>query len=271
MIYKSILSISIEGRGKTVSTHNNWILLLICFALLFSAGCSSRANDRMNSNQPTTKPISENDTLEANQNSIENNDEPLWAQSVEEHGQLFTGLNLDGIGDYDDEAYVSLYNWDRTGRYDASEIVVRIRFGTGDVTAHIVHTVGDYQFYTAKLFSEKKDAIVLEVNLQYANSGHVSVLALDVYGVDGTDPIPSVVERLNTNGEMPRSLSADGEDLYEGALIVGTSIADIENKPLQGIVLHSSGYEYSGPVRDRVSQTIYWNGDGWIVLQRTEV
>ena len=175
------------------------------------------------------------------------------------------------FGDYDDEAYVSLYDWDHNGfgRYDASELVVRIRFGTGDTTAHIVQAVGSYQFYTAKLFSEKKDAIVLEVNTQYANSGLVSVFALDVYGLGEVDPFPSVVERLNTTGEAP-ILSADGEKLYTGGLIQGTTITDIENKPLQGIVLPSSGEGYSGPIGDRVSQTIYWNGDGWIVLERSE-
>lgn len=74
-----------------------------------------------------------------NQNNIENSNESLWAQPIEEHGQLFSGLNLDGIGDHDDEAYVSLYVWDHNGfyRYDVSELVVRIKFGTGDTTAHI--------------------------------------------------------------------------------------------------------------------------------------
>nr|WP_308743478.1 hypothetical protein [uncultured Anaerocolumna sp.] len=53
---------------------------------------------------------------------------------------------------------------------------------------------------------------------------------------------------------------------------VGTvpDTSDIENKPLQGIVLHSSGVGYSGPIGDRESQTIYWNGDGWIFLERSE-
>ena len=31
--------------------------------------------------------------------------EPLWAQGVQSDGQLFQGLNLDGIGNADDEAY----------------------------------------------------------------------------------------------------------------------------------------------------------------------
>lgn len=37
------------------------------------------------------------------------------------------GLNLDGIGNYDDEAYVRLYVWDHNGfgRYDASQLVIR--------------------------------------------------------------------------------------------------------------------------------------------------
>lgn len=227
------------------------------------------ASEQSNKNQPATISASENNTSEdMNQNNIENSDEPLWAQPIEEHGQLFTGLNLDGIGDYDDEAYVSLYDWDHNGLYDASQLVVRIRLGTGDITAHIVQAVGSYQFYTAKLFSEKKEAIVLEVNTQYANSGLVSVFALDVYGSSKEYPA-NVVERLNTAGEMP-ILSADGVKLYTGGLIQGTTITDIENKPLQGIVLHSSGDGYSGPIGDRESQTIYWNGNGWIVLERSE-
>lgn len=219
--------------------------------------------------KPMTYVYETNEQLREKKDKV--GDQPIWAQPIEEHGQLFKGLNLDGIGDHDDEAYVSLYEWDHNGfgRYDASELVVRIRFGTGETTAHIVHGVGSYQFYTAKLFSEKKDAIVLEVNIQYANSGLVSVFALDVYGPGEVDPFPSVVERLNTTGELP-ILSADGEKLYAGGLIRGTTITDIENKPLQGIVLHSSGDGYSGPIDDRESQTICWNGNEWIVLERSE-
>jgi hypothetical protein len=66
-------------------------------------------------------------------------------------------------------------------------------------------------------------------------------------------------------------LSADGEGLYAGSLIIGTEIADIENKPLQGIVLRSSGDgSYQGAIGGRDSQIIYWNGDGWIALERWE-
>lgn len=249
-----------------------WLWIPVCFTLLFSVGCSYCASKQYNQNKSTTISISENNTSEdIKQNNLENSDEPLWTQPIEEHGQLFTGLNLDGIGGYDDEAYVSLYVWDHNGfgRYDASQLVIRIRFGTGDTAAHIVQAVGSYQFYTAKLFSEKKDAIVLEVNKQYANSGLISVFAFDVYGQGEADPFPSIVERLNTAGEAP-ILSADGEKLYTGSLIQGTAITDIENEPLQGIVLHSSGDGYPGPIDDRESQTIYWNGEGWIVLERSE-
>jgi len=231
-----------------------WLLIPICLTLLLFAGCSSAAGAQ---------------SEDVNQINIENNTGPLWAQPIEEHGQLFTGLNLDGVGTFDDEAYVSLYNWDHNGfgRYDASQLVIRIRFGTGDTAAHIVDAVGSFQFYTGKLFSEKKDAIVLEVNNQYANSGLVTVFAFDIFGPGEADPFPSVVERLNTTGEAPL-LSADGEKLYSGSLIQGTAITDIENEPLQGIVLHSSGDGYPGPIDARVSQTIYWNGDGWIVLHK---
>ena len=247
------------------------LILLMILSVLASCTQGKTSYNTMKGLEISTITPQDSKSEDMNQNNIENSNEPLWAQPMEEHGQLFTGLNLDGIGDHDDEAYVGLYVWDHNGfdRYDASELVVRIKFGTGDTTAHIVHEVGSYQFYTAKLFSEKKDAIVLEVNIQYANSALVSVFALDVYGAGETDPFPSVVERLNTTGEVP-VLSADGEKLYEGSLILGTTVTDIDNKPMQGIVLHSSGDGYSGPIGDRESQIIYWNGKGWIVLERSE-
>lgn len=274
------------------------ILALICLTLLYIIACSACANKQTGKNKPVSISASENnisededqdndyiypnneeknqDNEDINQNNVELNQVnvdssvvPLWAKPVEKYGQLFTDLNLDGVGDNDDAAYVSLYVWDNNGfdRYDASQLVVRIHFGTGDTTAHIVQAVGSYQFYTAKLFSEIKDAIMLEVNNQYANSGQVSVIALDVFGTGEADPFPSVVERLNTTGEEP-VLTADGEKLYEGSLIKGTNITDIEGKPLQGIVLHSSGDGYAGPIDDREVQTIYWNGNGWIVLEQ---
>jgi hypothetical protein len=139
-------------------------LFFICFTLLLFVGCASRVSDDTSQEQAAINSISENDVSKnVSQTNIESSDEPRWAQPVEEHGQLFTGLNLDGNGDYDDEAYVSLYCWDDNGfgRYDASEIVVRIRLGTGETTAHIVQAVGSYQFYTAKLFSEKRTQLCL--------------------------------------------------------------------------------------------------------------
>lgn len=253
-------------------------LIMIMFLTLFTGCMQERtakktingieASEQCDYDHPATISASEDNASEdRHQNNVDSSGKPLWAQPIEEHGQLFTRLNLDGIGDYDDEAYVSLYNWDHNGfgRYDASELVIRIRFGTGDTTAHIVRAVGSYQLYTAKLFSDKKDAIVLEVNTQYANSGLVSVFALDVYGTGEVDPFPSVVEHLNTTGEAS-ILSVVGEKLYVGSLVQGTTITDMDNKSLQGIILHSSGDGYSGPIDDRESQTIYWNGDGWSVL-----
>jgi|GEM_PF-1495956 hypothetical protein len=248
-----------------------WFLIPICFTMLFSVGCSFIMSNQPNNDNQAISTVQNNPSEDINKNNKENRNEPVWAKPVEEHGQLFTGLNLDGIGDYDDEAYVSLYDWDHNGfgRYDAAQIVIRIKLGTGDTIAHIVQAVGSYQFYTGKLFSERKEAIVLEVNNQYANSGLVSVFVLDVYGAGEVDPFPSVVERLNMSGEVP-ILSVDGEKLYTGSLMQGTTIIDIENKPLQGIALHSSGDGYAGPIDDREIQTIYWNGEGWIALERSE-
>ena len=86
--------------------------------------------------------------------------EPLWAQGVQSDGQLFQGLNLDGIGNADDEAYVSIFEY---GEYNEKITVLCIHLGTGETVANVFPVCGPYNFLTGKLFSKDKDAIVLEV------------------------------------------------------------------------------------------------------------
>ncbi|BDE87322.1 hypothetical protein CE91St42_17800 [Oscillospiraceae bacterium] len=75
---------------------------------------------------------------------------------------------MDGIGNADDEAYVSIFEY---GEYNEKITVLRIHLGTGETVANVFPVCGPYNFLTGKLFSKDKDAIVLEVPVSGSNYG----------------------------------------------------------------------------------------------------
>ena len=79
-------------------------------------------------------------------------DVPLWAKGVETEKKLFKGLNLDGIGDSDDEAYISIYQF---GDYEEDRItVMRIHLGTGETIAKMQEIEKACEYMTAH-FTER--------------------------------------------------------------------------------------------------------------------
>ena len=177
--------------------------------------------------------------------------EPLWAQGVQSDGQLFQGLNLDGIGNADDEAYVSIFEY---GEYNEKITVLRIHLGTGETVANVFPVCGPYNFLTGKLFSKDKDAIVLEVPVSGSNYGAVNIFALDVFPV-GTAPEPISVIRMDTTKGIVMN---SGEAFpNEESIKDTTKIVDIEDSPLQGLEIHT----YLN--KEDSSDILYWAGDNW--------
>lgn len=62
------------------------------------------------------------------EDTVDAEDVPFWTTGNQTDGELFQNLNLDGIGDFDDEAYVSIYQF---GDYEEKITVVSIHLGTG--------------------------------------------------------------------------------------------------------------------------------------------
>lgn len=193
-------------------------------------------------------------------NIIDMGDEPSWAMGTQMKGKLFQNLNLDGIGEADDEVYVSVYQF---GDYEDKATIIRVRLGTGETMAQILPVYGDYSLLTGKLFSLEKDAVILEVRAHGSNYGAATVLALDVFPVDA-DPIPTVVKRLDTTESI---MLADGNVVENSALengvTFGTEVVDVEDMPCQGLSVYFTGEK--GQFQE-VQRIFYWTDSGWTII-----
>lgn len=192
--------------------------------------------------------------------TIDTEDKPIWAMGTQVDGELFQNLNLDGVGDYDDEAYVSTYQF---GDYEDKVTVVSIHLGTGETVARVFPVYGDYTLQTGSVFSEKKDAVILEICDSTSNYGAADVFVLNVSPV-GIDPIPSAGTLLNTTETI---MLAGGEIIDTTSLpnlvTGGTKVVDIDGMPRQGVLIYSVGEEgeYQG-----LPLIFYWMDNGWAII-----
>lgn len=185
--------------------------------------------------------------------------EPLWAQAIQSDEHSYTGLNLDGVGDNDDEVMLSIYHWGENVLPDQSSIIVlRVRLGTGEILAYVIPCSGDFSLQTGKLFSAKKDAIVIEVETPKSNYGAANIFTFDVYGAGEADPFPSIVERLNTTAQKIEL--AGGSEIATENLTSGTKIANNLEDGREGLILYSTGPD--GEYQE-LEIPIYWNGQMW--------
>lgn len=194
--------------------------------------------------------------------TIDTEDAPIWAMGTQVDGELFQNLNLDGVGDYDDEAYVSIYQF---GDYEDKVTVISIHLGTGETVAQVFPVYGDYTLQTGRVFSEEKDAIILEICDSTSNYGAASVFVLDVSPAKVYGPIPSAGTLLNTTESITL---ADGEiidtTVFQNLVTGGTKVVDIEGMPQQGLLIYSVGEdgEYQG-----LPRILYWlDLHGWAII-----
>lgn len=198
---------------------------------------------------------------------------PAWAQVRESEGQLFQGLNLDGVGDADDEAYVSICQY---GEYEEKLTVLRIHLGTGETVANVFRVYGHYNFYTGRLFSEDKEAIVLEIAVPGSNYNAAHLFVLDITPTGGA-PIPESTVRMDTTKGICLSSGADLPERYrtdlEGStgITANTGIVDVAGSPLQGLEIHAVGdmVNMETGQKEELSRVFRWVGgntrgdDGW--------
>jgi hypothetical protein len=176
--------------------------------------------------------------------------QPDWARPAELKAELIQGLNLDGVGDADDAVYISQLQFGDA--WDDNCTALRVRLGTGETMARILPVRGYYTLQTASLFSEDRQALILEVQCPGSNWGAANLFVYDVFPA-GNDPAPSIVDRT--------FYSADDEPLLEAWRITdGTVPVEIGGSPLQGLTVYTSGAQ--GQWRE-VETTFLWTGDNW--------
>ena len=182
-------------------------------------------------------------------------DAPEWVQKEKTDSRLFSGLNLDGIGDLDDEVYVSIYHF---GEYDDNITVLQIHLGTGETIAKIFPVFGAYTLQTGHLFSEEKEAIILEIEVPGSNYGAANVFVLDVCAAE-IDPVPSVVTRLDST--VDSAIAGTDNTLSDfGEITNGTTVVDVEDFPLQGLMIYFTGA--NGQWRE-LYELLFWSDSGW--------
>ena len=188
----------------------------------------------------------------------ENFEIPDWAKPAPHRGQLFQNLNLDGIGDADDEVYISIYQWSNT--FDAAT-VISIHLGTGETLAKVYPVYGIYSLQTGLLFSQDKVAVVLELSDPRTNWGAASIIVLDIFPAEG-DSSSYIWERINT---MEDSIKNNHEELIveRDRIVVGTDIVEIDESVLDGLAIP---YLSADGKKMEQLETIYWNNDSWHVL-----
>lgn len=194
------------------------------------------------------------------ENTVDADNEPIWTKGMQVDGTLFQNLNLDGVGNSDDEAYVSVYQF---GDYDEKVTVISIHLGTGETMAQVFPVYGDYSLQTGRLFSEEQDDIVLQVCDLTSNYGAATVFVVSVSPA-GVNSVPSIGTPLNT---IESIMLSDGNiidtSLFPNLVTDGTKIVDIEGMPRQGVLIYSVGEEseYQG-----LPRIFFWTDNGWTIL-----
>lgn len=187
---------------------------------------------------------------------------PSWIQSGQEDGILYQGLNLDGVGESDDDAYVCAYHF---GDYEDKITVLFVHLGTGETVAKPISIYGKSNLQTGKLLSENRDAILLEIAIPGSNYGAANLFVLGVETTDNSNDIkrdPVITTFLETNNailekgnNVPQTFTNSIADKLTGDFVEGASITNIVENELQGINIYQSGIVEP--------YTIYWDSEGY--------
>lgn len=245
--------------------------ILLLGAALLCSGCGWNDDEPVKDdlNEPSTSP----GVIESIPVAVDGQ-EPYWAQGVQQDGKLYQNLNLDGVGEADDEAYVSIYRFG-DDNHSTWAMVLRVRLGTGEIMAEIYPIEGFYEFETGKLLSEDRDAIILSTVNGYSNYNATNFLVLKVSPANPAEYIGASIWAALDTAAQPDGKSLDilkgngsswglrGLDGGDGSTIMtwAPEVVDIDGSSLQGLkVTIFDPYEGAGKELENV---IYWKDGLW--------
>ncbi len=252
------------------------IRMILFSAMLFCAGCGKNSDNPVDSfNEPSPSPeVLENIPAAAGSQA------PYWAQGVRQDGKLYQGLNLDGVGDADDEAYVSMY---RFGDDSRRIIALIVHLGTGETLTEIypLFEYQDYGFMTGRIFSEDRDAIILGTQNLASNYNATNLWVLEVHPAKSGDEYSAAgMWVLLDTAAQPDGMSLDvlkGNGLSWG-LVDGNGfptitwfpeVVDMEGSPLQGLKVTIYDPHMAEGISKEWENIIYWKEGLWSDGNRT--
>lgn len=250
--------------------------LLLFWVMLLCSGCVRNGDELLQDdfNKPSASPEEIGNIPTAAGNQV-----PYWAQGTQIKGNLFQGLNLDGIGEADDEVYVSMYKF---GDDYHRIIAIRVHLGTGETLVEIYPQFDyqDYSFITGRIFSEDKDAIILGIENLNSNYNATDLWVLNVSPAQvDVNPGAYMGIRLDTavqpNGMTLDILSGNGSswglDSSDGGTLMTRypEIVDIEGSPLQGLKV--TIFDPHEGADKELENVIYWKDGLWDDGNRTYI
>lgn len=193
---------------------------------------------------------------------------PLWVRGIRGDERAYKGLNLDGHGEADDEAYICTYQFDE---YEEKVTVLFIHLGTGETISKMFPVYGHYELQTGRLLDEKKDAIVLEIEVPGSNYGAVNLYVVDVtaphedeYGVFRDPELTLFLETRNSDiladNEVPKSFVNSLVDVGIENFVEGVSVVNVEGHELQGLSIKMDSMK-------NTQTTVCWDKESysWVV------
>lgn len=212
-----------------------YVSLLICISLALIGLCTSCSQSGQGD-----KAISAQASADI---SVGDQKIPVWAKGVQEEGELYEGLNLDGEGEADDAVYICPYQFDE---YGEKITAIFVHLGTGETVAEAIPTYGRYEFQTGRLLAENKEAIVLEVGIPGSNYGAVNLFIMDIlpprtdeYSVFRDPEITLFLETRNAeiliDNNVPMGFANELIEQGIKNLVEGISVVDIDGRNLQGV------------------------------------
>lgn len=250
--------------------------ILLFWVMLLCSGCGWNDDEPIQDdfNEPSASP-----EIVSNIPTSAGSQVPYWAQGTQTKGNLYQGLNLDGIGEADDEVYVSMYEY---GDKYKEVIALRVHLGTGETLVEIYPQFDyqDYSFMAGRIFSEDRDAVILGV--QSGNSNY-SATNIWVLKVSPADPVKHIFAEmwvaLDTTAQ-PNGMSLDilsgngsswGLDSSDGSTLMtrDPEVVDIEGSPLQGLKV--TIFDPHEGADKELESVIYWKDGLWNDGNRTYI
>lgn len=209
--------------------------------------------------------------------AVENNQEDLSTIDVElkEKEQLlenpnekiykkeFKDLNIDGVGIKDDSitviSTVLVYP-----EIEASlSTKIKIQLGNGEVIDMCIPVSSEsFAVLTAHLFSDEREAVILEMGVPGSNYDAVNLFVWDVCYDNGSLNATERFATLDAEGNRIEYIELDTEKLNVGAMCKGTNIVDVPQLDMQGLTINI--WEYNEDEKWHSEQkAIFYDSKGW--------